>query len=71
MTRLELARLRATRAKRVLAAASAAGFLVTVGLARAAHPGQAAHATSTSTASSSTDSQVPQVQVPLVQTHVS
>ena len=68
MTRIELARLRASRAKRALAAASVAGFLVTMGLARAAHPGQSTHAASTSAvvSSSSSVSSVPQVQ-----THVS
>jgi hypothetical protein len=74
MTRLELARLRASRAKRVLAAVSAAGFLVTIGLARAAHPGHATHAASTSTSAAvtmSTSSSEPASQAPLVQTHVS
>jgi hypothetical protein len=68
MTRIELARLRASRAKRVLAAASLAGFLVTMGLARAAHPGHAAHAQSSSAAVSSSSSVS---SMPQVQTHVS
>ena len=81
MTRLELARFRATRAKRGAAAASVIAFLVTMGLARAAHPGHSTHAasttaavtTSSSSASTSDDSEseAPQVQVPQVQTHVS
>ena len=78
MTRLELARLRATRAKRGAAAASVVAFLVTMGLARAAHPGHSTHAASTSAAvttssSSSTadDSESSVPSGPQVQTHVS
>ena len=63
MTRIELARLRASRAKRALAAASVAGFLVTMGLARAAHPG---HSTTSAAVTSSSSNPAP-----VVQTHVS
>jgi hypothetical protein len=82
MTRLELARLRAARAKRGAALASVVAFLVTMGLVRASHPGHSTHAASTSTAvatssssastSDDSESEAPQVvQVPQVQTHVS
>jgi hypothetical protein len=63
---IELARLRASRAKRALAAASEAGFLVTMGLARAAHPGHST--TSAAVTSSASASSNP---APVVQTHVS
>ena len=69
MTRLELARLRAARTKRVVAAASVVAFLATMGLARAAHPGQSTHAASTSASVTTSSSSV--VEVPQVQTHVS
>ena len=42
MTRIEAARRRASGAKQIAVAAAAAGFLATLLLARASHPGQAA-----------------------------
>jgi hypothetical protein len=62
MTRLEQARRRAAGAKRALVVGSAAAFAVTMLLARAAHPGQAAHA-QTNPSSATV--------VPQVSTHVS
>jgi hypothetical protein len=71
MTRLEHARRRATGAKRALAAASAVGFAVTMLLARAAHPGHAAHVQTTSAAVTSAPSTSSTTVVPQVSTHVS
>jgi hypothetical protein len=67
MSRIDRARARAGAAKRALAVGSVVAFAVTMLLARAAHPGHAAHAqTSTQTSSSSSVTVVPQVS-----THVS
>ena len=69
MTRLEHARRRAAGAKRALALGSVVAFAVTMGLARAAHPGHAAHVkTSSATVASSSSSAAV---VPQVSTHVS
>jgi Na+/H+-dicarboxylate symporter len=70
--RIEQARRRAAGAKRALAVGSAVAFAVTMLLARAAHPGHAAHAQTTSSAVTSTSSndEVGTV-VPQVTTHVS
>jgi hypothetical protein len=69
MSRLDQARARAGAAKRALTAASAVGFVVALLLARAAHPGHAAHAqTSSATVTSSSSSATV---VPQVTTHVS
>ena len=62
MTRLEQARHRAVGSKRALVVGSAAAFAVTTLLARAAHPGQAAHAQTSSSSATV---------VPQVSTHVS
>jgi hypothetical protein len=73
MSRLEQARRRAAGAKRALAVGSAVAFAVTMLLARAAHPGHAAHAQTTSsvvTGTSSDDDEVGTA-VPQVTTHVS
>jgi hypothetical protein len=53
--RIEDGRRRAHAAKRALAAASVAGFVALVGLARESHPGHAA-ATASQTAASATSS---------------
>jgi hypothetical protein len=72
VTRLDQARRRAAGAKRALAVGSAVMFAVTMLLARAAHPGHAAHAQTTSsvvTSASSNDDSA--TVVPQVSTHVS
>jgi hypothetical protein len=73
--RIEQARRRAAGAKRALAVGSAVAFAVTMLLARAAHPGQAAHAQTTSSAVTSTSSDDDGggsvTVVPQVSTHVS
>jgi hypothetical protein len=72
MTRLDHARRRAAGAKRALAVGSAVAFAVTMLLARAAHPGHAAHAQTTSSTVTSTSSGDDSVTiVPQVSTHVS
>jgi hypothetical protein len=65
MTRIELARLRASRAKRLLAVASVAGFLVAMLAPRAADPG---HSTNSAAVTSSSAASNP---APVVQAHVS
>jgi hypothetical protein len=69
MSRIDQARRRAAGAKRALAAGSAVAFAVTMLLARAAHPGHAAHVQTNSTAVTSSPSSV--AVVPQVTTHVS
>ena len=73
MSRIEQARARAGAAKRALAVGSAVAFAVTLLLARAAHPGHAAHAQTTSSAVRSTESDDggTVTVVPQVSTHVS
>jgi len=73
MSRIEQARARAGAAKRALAVGSAVAFAVTLLLARAAHPGHAAHAQTTSSAVTSTESDDggSVTVVPQVSTHVS
>jgi hypothetical protein len=69
MSRLEDARRRAVGAKRALAVGSAVAFVATIGLARAAHPGQAAHVKTSSATVANSSSSV--TIVPQVSTHVS
>jgi hypothetical protein len=72
VSRLDQARRRAAGAKRALAVGSAVAFAVTMLLARAAHPGHAAHAQTTSSAVTSTSADDDSVTVvPQVSTHVS
>jgi hypothetical protein len=72
MSRIEQARARAGAAKRALAVGSAVAFAVTMLLARAAHPGHAANAQTTSSTVASTESDDGSVTVaPQVSTHVS
>jgi hypothetical protein len=74
VTRLEHARRRAAGAKRALAVGSVVAFAVTMLLARAAHPGHAAHTRATSTAavtSTRDDGSENVTVVPQVSTHVS
>jgi hypothetical protein len=72
MSRIDQARARAGAAKRALVIGSAVAFAVTMLLARAAHPGHAAHAQTTSSAVTSTPSDDGSVTVvPQVTTHVS
>ena len=71
MSRIQDARARAAGAKRVLAVGSAVAFAVTMLLARAAHPGHAAHAQTTSSVVTSTDDDSSVTVVPQVSTHVS
>lgn len=75
MSRLDQARRRAAGAKRALAVGSAVAFAVTMLLARAAHPGHAAHAQTTSSAVTSSSSESSDdgsvTVVPQVATHVS
>jgi hypothetical protein len=73
MSRIEQARARAAGAKRALAVGSAVTFAVTMLLARAAHPGHAAHVQTTSSAVTSTESDDggSVTVVPQVSTHVS
>ena len=75
MSRLDAARRRAAGAKRALAVGSAVAFAVTMLLARAAHPGHAAHTQTTSSAVTSTSSDDDGggsvTVVPQVSTHVS
>jgi hypothetical protein len=75
VSRLDQARRRAAGAKRALAVGSAVAFAVTMLLARAAHPGHAAHAQTTSSAVTSTSSESSDdgsvTVVPQVSTHVS
>jgi hypothetical protein len=72
MSRIDQARARAGAAKRALALGSVVAFAVTMLLARAAHPGHAAHAQTTSSAVTSASSDDGSVTVvPQVSTHVS
>ena len=72
MTRIEQARARAGAAKRALAVGSAVAFAVTLLLVRAAHPGRAAHAqTTSSVVTSSNDDDGSVTVAPQVSTHVS
>lgn len=83
MTRIQIARLRAERTKRTLAALAVAGFLSVMLLARESHAGSVAASSGTSTSPASTSSGAPTQQqqqddffgaatsTPQVQTHVS
>jgi len=74
MSRIAQARARAGAAKRALAVGSAVAFAVTMLLVRAAHPGHAAHAQTTSSSavtSTESDDGGSVTVVPQVSTHVS
>lgn len=82
MTRIQIARLRAERTKRTLAALAVAGFLSVMLLARESHAGSVSASSGASTSSTSSSAVTQQQQqeddffgaatsTPQVQTHVS
>jgi hypothetical protein len=71
MTRIEQAHARAGAAKRALTVGSVVAFAVTMLLARAAHPGHAAHAQTQTSSAAVTSSSSSVTVVPQVSTHVS